>query len=724
MRIKLRDEAVEYLALRDVEPRPELKTGRTWGLAFVPESNRLASLREAGPGVASQELTLWDVADGQVKNRFSLGGGRFEGPSEFAPLRFGRAGSGLAAAGRTLAVVRPDGQGLHLLSAAAGTPIAEMVTPGRYIDSVAASPADGRRLVTVERVSIRPARGRAVLWNTDHPDQPIATLLDPAPVEDRSRRDFQWPLVAFSPDGALIATAWQFSGGPEEVGPIITLWDAEDGSIVGEIGDLPAAIQALTLGPDGLVAAAISDGTIRLWDGADLTPRTGLNHAQNFVRALRFSPDGTMLAVAGSGTGIELWDPGANTLVAIVGTRDRVSDLAFSSDGQTLAASCGESTCLWAIFEPVGRVRLSSFEGRPTSLAFGHDDTLAIASWGGDGPRVWHPGQCPTTARSLGASHATAIAFDDQGLVVTADGEGLSWINADTAEPVAHLSFDANRRPSPSFWPSLVAGVGVAQTAPAEALRRRTGSRRGGFLILPIDAVDQGHALALSRFNQVFLWSAQEPDLLQPLIPPDRAAFPGRPGPTRGGRPGRAMIPPWIDLTLAPDRNRLYLISTENELHAWSIEHRDGTYKAHALPWSATYHDATTLALFPDGRTLAVGTTTGAVHLIDTARGTVRGTLGPETEAEPDGPVASLALAPDGQTLAIGTAQGRITLWSLAGSSHAELLLHLPGHRGEVSPLAFSRDGRLLASAGDGKVVQVWDLQQVRERLLLLGLGW
>ena len=56
MRSELRDEAVEFLVLRDVPRRPELATNRTQGVVFSPGGNRLVGLSEDG-----ERIDFWDI---------------------------------------------------------------------------------------------------------------------------------------------------------------------------------------------------------------------------------------------------------------------------------------------------------------------------------------------------------------------------------------------------------------------------------------------------------------------------------------------------------------------------------------------------------------------------------------------------------------------------------------------------------------------------------------
>jgi WD40 repeat protein len=79
--------------------------------------------------------------------------------------------------------------------------------------------------------------------------------------------------------------------------------------------------------------------------------------------------------------------------------------------------------------------------------------------------------------------------------------------------------------------------------------------------------------------------------------------------------------------------------------------------------------------------------------------------------------VRSVAFAPDGKVLAALDADGGIRLWERGTGRELRRWKQGSGHRG---PLAFSPDGRVLAS-GDGGVVHLWDSATGAERRRLVG---
>jgi DNA-binding beta-propeller fold protein YncE len=105
-----------------------------------------------------------------------------------------------------------------------------------------------------------------------------------------------------------------------------------------------------------------------------------------------------------------------------------------------------------------------------------------------------------------------------------------------------------------------------------------------------------------------------------------------------------------------------------------------------------------------DGKLLAVGSY-GLVTIWDLEKGQPAKTL-----TSVLGAVNCLRFSPDGQTLAVAggqpSAKGEVRLFKVADWS---LIAALPGHTDVVSCLAFTADGKQLATASFDKTVRVWD---------------
>ena len=73
---------------------------------------------------------------------------------------------------------------------------------------------------------------------------------------------------------------------------------------------------------------------------------------------------------------------------------------------------------------------------------------------------------------------------------------------------------------------------------------------------------------------------------------------------------------------------------------------------------------------------------------------------------EPSAEVRSIAYSPDGKTLASGLSGGQIRLWDARSGA---LLRTLDGHANEVHSVAFAPDGNTLASGSEDKTIKLWD---------------
>jgi WD40 repeat protein len=72
--------------------------------------------------------------------------------------------------------------------------------------------------------------------------------------------------------------------------------------------------------------------------------------------------------------------------------------------------------------------------------------------------------------------------------------------------------------------------------------------------------------------------------------------------------------------------------------------------------------------------------------------------------------VNALAFSPDGRTLASGYDDGEVVLWNAADPARVTPIVTLRGQGGDVAALSFSPDGHLLASASDGGTVVLWNI--------------
>ena len=158
-----------------------------------------------------------------------------------------------------------------------------------------------------------------------------------------------------------------------------------------------------------------------------------------------------------------------------------------------------------------------------------------------------------------------------------------------------------------------------------------------------------------------------------------------------------AMIDQAASVALSPDGSTLAYGSWPGDITLRAVKSQEETdwLYGHTL-WSNV------LAFSPDGRTLASGSHDRTVKLWDVSSGTMIVSLGAHRDI-----VNSVAFSTDGRRLASGSEDTTVKLWDVVTRTEVDTL---EGHSNAVRSVAFSPNGATLASVVvDGNVV-LWDV--------------
>jgi WD40 repeat protein len=594
-------------------------------------------------------VCFMDTATGKVMRRIEPPG---EGVTCFA----------LSLDGKTVVTASDRGARLRLWDVATGKQLRQLSGDKLGTSALAFSP-DGKMFAA--EIQDRALNTAIQLWD-------VATW--------KERRRLMVPTgwgasLAFLPDGkTLLFDGLTLRGG------YISWWDIDTGREVRRVDkDFANSVYRLRLSPVGKRLAAIDlPNVLCLWDattGKEVS-RTVLGPKVD-PSDLCFSPDGQILACSYSinrlenqivffsaATGRELrrWDEGDN----------HATHLAFSPDGKILAQLVLGFIRLRDVTTGKPVVQVPGLTDYVMAVRFAHDGQALIASCLGGRTGFFDP----LTGKALGPIREPPEGFGGRaaGLpqtALTADGTKAALVDA---RGVLHV------------WKTATGKV-CCRIANPPVVNRHS----------HMEMSPDGRVLVASHTDGVpRLWDAHTGELVCVLPRTTVISF-GRPCPFSPD--GRILAN-----ASNSDEQPIYLwdTATGKEIRQlrWPekagptcmVFSADGKYLivAHGAPEQAGEHQEHSLRVWEvaTGRVLHRFPT--ELHQFGT----------------PEGSNRAAALSPDGKTFA-AAAGDTILLWELASGKERG---RFTGHRESVWSLAFSPDGRLLASGGLDCTALVWDV--------------
>jgi len=168
------------------------------------------------------------------------------------------------------------------------------------------------------------------------------------------------------------------------------------------------------------------------------------------------------------------------------------------------------------------------------------------------------------------------------------------------------------------------------------------------------------------------------------------------------------VLPQYSHLALSPRSDRLYVVTRSNpSVRAYDVD--SGRLLASGRDRFVAVHGVSAAALRPDGSTLAVATG-DQVTRFDARTLRRRGSALTGHTA----PVLEVAYSHDGRLLATSSEDGTAAVWD---GRTGDRLNRFTG--GEPNPLAFSHDDRKLFTAGGGGLIQAWNVAGAGRQLTL-----
>jgi WD40 repeat protein/DNA-binding SARP family transcriptional activator len=416
-------------------------------------------------------------------------------------------------------------------------------------------------------------------------------------------------------------------------------------------------VNALALSPDGeTLAISDGDGTVTLFD-TETQEVVGDHQAPGTAYVIAFDPQGDSLAVAedSSATG---------TLEILDAATGRVHSSTSLAAGQE--------------FAPFGIV-IYAPDGRSLIVPYSRGGSFFLRRY--DARRGTPLGKPVRVATSV--PDTPPLMSPDGRLLVSTD-RGVKALDAETLRVIRRYPVRGEPAALSPDGRTLAieppdGGLRLLDLASGR-VRTLTGAGGEARAFSP-----DGRTLSTAEGGNVILWDIEE----------------GVATETLKGHAGVAD-----EHAFSPDGRTLYTAGNDGRVIVWDLSGKQRLIRSFtAGPRFALFDTPRGIAVSPDGGTLALTQSDGAVDLIDTRTLHRRASL-----RALRGFAAAVAFSPNGRLLAVAGERGRVTLWHARTLAPAGELRGLPA---DSQALAFSPDGRLLAAAvNTGRpVLRVWNVR-------------
>jgi WD40 repeat protein/uncharacterized caspase-like protein len=475
-----------------------------------------------------------------------------------------------------------------------------------------------------------------------------------------------------------------------------------------------SVVAAIDISRDGkLIASGSFDKTVILWDAESGKQLRSFEGHSEFITSVALSHDGRLLASGSTDDTIKLWQVSVGReLRTLAGHTNNVLAIAFNADDSILASTSVDKTLkLWNVKDGKELHTLTGHTETINAVAFSPDGKFIASASDDKTLKIWDIASGKEIATLAGhGDKVRAVTFSPDGKTLASASNDKSvklWetisgkeIHSFTghSEEVSQIAFGADSKTLVSMSLSAVKFWEIASGKETGAITERN---MGAYSMA---LYGNANLLAIGSVDSTLsLWNTESKKKTR--------AFKGYAYPAKFiafSPDGRTLASARLDgvrLWDAENGSNMRVIAPGLGASVRSIAFSPDK---HWIGVGSSFQKE--FASFPDSvkKQLGIEETVPTLKIYELQTGNLVRTI----KAHEDG-ITAMAFSPDGKIIATGSADKMIKLWN--AESGAELRT-LAGHTAKITTLAFRYDGKVLASGSDDKTIKVWETESGKEQ--------